>query len=846
MPNPNDFKHLSLPIHLTGKPKLRGMQPSTERTLQNRENRVTHGQELFNRGSELSRFWKDRHRTGGNEVLSRIQSGIPILVEIDENADIDFLRGLGFEIVSEVEDGYVIVSSDDIELGVFNRKVNEFIKNAHQKCNSPAKIYALCQESERIKNILVGELIEVWPTLTDDQQVEVDISISCCGTVNLPNKPKPEEGESQEKYTKKLIKWERRFSEAYLAWDEIKQAREDTLQGFVEAYDGEIFSTIDGLPAFTDLPDSFSSRLCISGRGLRDLIMNFPYVFEASLSQEIKIDHLTSRLTSPEDHITVLPPDDDAPIVCVIDSGIQEGHQYISQAMRSQDSISLVPGNLSTNDEVDGGGHGTRVAGAILYPLEIKKHSEYTLPCFLRNIRALDNNNCLPVRLIPSKVVTQVVEKFINTDESPSKIINHSIGSSAPCRITHMSTWAAIIDLLSYEFDFLFIQAAGNISDQTISNFYRSGSPYPDYLDQSSSRICNPAQSLQSLTIGSVAVSDFETDDRICLGKKGEVSSFSRSGPGIWDSIKPEVVEYGGTHSINKEGEPKVLTTPSEVCVELARTSPPGPAFAKDGIGTSFSTPKITSIAAKIQSILPAAPALLYRALIAQSAHWPDYANSYNDWEKQKLLRRLGYGMPDLNRATTNNEYRVTYITNELYEVGEGEAHLFRIPIPEEINSVGDDYNILLEITLSYAAKPRRTRRYIRGYLSTWLDWCCSKIGEDLEAFQQRIFITGRGEGVSDFKWAIGDKINHGMVEGFSRTKETLQKDWCIIKSNQLSDSFCIAVRGHKGWGDLFRAKYSLAVSFEAIDQDIPIYESLRSTLQTMVEVENSEIEIEY
>jgi len=50
-------------------------------------------------------------------------------------------------------------------------------------------------------------------------------------------------------------------------------------------------------------------------------------------------------------------------------------------------------------------------------------------------------------------------------------------------------------------------------------------------------------------------------------------------------------------------------------------------------------------------------------------------------------------------------------------------------------------------------------------------------------------------------------------------------------------------VRGHKGWGGLFKAKYSLAVSFEAINQDIPIYEPIRTEIETTIE--NKEIEVE-
>lgn len=169
---------------------------------------------------------------------------------------------------------------------------------------------------------------------------------------------------------------------------------------------------------------------------------------------------------------------------------------------------------------------------------------------------------------------------------------------------------------------------------------------------------------------------------------------------------------------------------------------------------------------------------------------------------------------------------------------------IFQIPIPEELSSVGEDYDILIEITLSYAANPRRTRRHIKGYLSTWLDWCCSRIGESAETFAQRIFETGSViEDDGDFDWVLGEATNRGFADGYSRKKGTLQKDWCIIKSNQLSDAFCVAVRGHKGWGGLFKAKYSLAVSFEAINQDIPIYEPIRTEIETTIE--NKEIEVE-
>ena len=76
---------------------------------------------------------------------------------------------------------------------------------------------------------------------------------------------------------------------------------------------------------------------------------------------------------------------------------------------------------------------------------------------------------------------------------------------------------------------------------------------------------------------------------------------------------------------------------------------------------------------------------------------------------------------------------------------------------------LGEDYDVLVEVTLSYVANPRRTRRYVKGYLSTWLDWCCSRIGENAETFARRIFETGAIiDDDGDFDWVLGEATNRG------------------------------------------------------------------------------------
>ena len=64
--------------------------------------------------------------------------------------------------------------------------------------------------------------------------------------------------------------------------------------------------------------------------------------------------------------------------------------------------------------------------------------------------------------------------------------------------------------------------------------------------------------------------------------------------------------------------------------------------------------------------------------------------------------------------------------------------------------------------------------------------------------------------------------------------------------SNALSDNFCIAVMGHKGWSKDpdSQAHYSLAVSFEIIGREIPIYDDLRVAVDELQHELETEVEV--
>jgi hypothetical protein len=93
--------------------------------------------------------------------------------------------------------------------------------------------------------------------------------------------------------------------------------------------------------------------------------------------------------------------------------------------------------------------------------------------------------------------------------------------------------------------------------------------------------------------------------------------------------------------------------------------------------------------------------------------------------------------------------------------------------------------------------------------------------------------------------WKIREQNDWGEVLGVRRETGTVQKDWVVIKSHQLPEDFCIAVRGHPGWDKDpdASARYALTVSFEAIDEDLEIYSHIETSVRALVS--NSEIEAE-
>lgn len=850
MAQANAFPHLSLPLIVRERARLGGGGQTPDQERYNKIHRAEHSQNLRNSAQSAINTWTNRIQERINENLPAVPANIPLFLRVDPDSDLEYLRHFfKLEIVSEQDDGFIIVASEEIDMATFLGTVESFSQNKRGG-SSAAKIYEVIgpeNQQVRLERILSDYLFSKWHEIENTEIYTVDIGVECLGSKSIRPPPEQKEGESDVRFGEKLAAWKEILHQAQAAWDDLMAEREAQLINFVHGHGGQILDILhDDHQGVATLPDSFTVRINISGLGLRDLVFNYPYIFEVREPDTLIGIDTDSTLEDSVDHeLEIESPEHDAPRVCVIDSGIQEEHPLLRDAIDSPASMCFLPGVAVTEvaDYVRSGGHGTRVAGAIIYPRNIPTAGTYKIPCWIQNARVLDADNLLPTELHPPLYLRAITDKY--SGELGTKLFNHSIAASNPCRLRSMSAWAAAIDMLSWEYDVLYFQSAGNLPDyststpfrQGILDHYEAGRSYPNYLVRPSSRIPCPSESLQALTIGSINHNTYINGHLSSLGGIDEPSPYTTTGLGVWGSIKPEIVEYGGG-MVSDNAMVPTLTTPLEVCIDLVRsTMYGGPLSAKDDIGTSFSTPKVAAIAAAIQQLLPNEPALLYRSLIVNSARWPIWATQSAN--KLTALRQIGYGIPNLERATSNTPFRVTLITHGENRVIAKEAQIYQIPIPPELRAPGDEFQIRIDVTLSYVGRPRRTRRNIRQYLSTWVDWKSSYIGESLESFKNRVLISGDNDLVEDDntnKWEIRERDEWGNIRGVKRSTSTVQKDWVVLNSHELPHDFCIAVIGHAGWDldpDAF-AKYALTVTFEAINNDIEIYERIEASVNTI------------
>lgn len=849
-----EYPHLLVPSIIQGNAKLTGGGRQNPEVRQNRENHETHARGV-QQSYRMAQNYYARIRDERPEELPDLPANTPFLLRIPDDADPEFILSLGIEIVAETPDGIILVSTDTISAEKFEDKIRRFEALQHGGGSIAKVLEVISIESidDRLSRVLSPQLLASFQTIGDDQEFVADIGIECQGTVQLPKYPTKSSDDEGDRFERRVLRWRARYDNARDEIENLQIEREQQLIDFVEAYGGEVISITQEIQDYI-LPDSFTVRAEIPGSALKDLALNFPFVFDIQEAEDTSFPMVGDELAEFDFDFQTTSPVEDAPILAIVDSGMQEGHPMLEFAV-TDDSFCLVP-DLNDDDTADyviPSGHGTRVAGAALYHRGIPQPgTAFQAPFWLRNIRVLDSNNLIRDNLFPPAMVKRAVDLCISNGRR-SRILNASINATQPCRRTYMTAWAAAVDDISHKHDVLIVSSAGNLPDDShasrlgVLSALNGDKQYPAYLAEPGSRIANPAQSFQTLTVGAVSIGEFSDDDHASIASEDQPASYSAAGFGIWGSIKPEVVAPVGDVVVSHE-KPYDSRIEPDITISLPRsTLHGGPLCDRDTLGTSFAAALVSGLAAEIQASYPGLSALTYKSIIASSASWPDWVDAES---REIAIRTLGYGVVDSEKALGNASNRVCLVQDGDQSIRQRQTHLYKIVIPEEIRAPENDVMIRVSVTMSYSSQPRRTRRSIKRYYSAWVDWKSSRRSESFDSLAARACkeadddIDGSNDGA--FPWTIGHAANYGVL-GVTRSNSACQKDWFDVPAFELPSEFGIAVTCHPGWDTNpdSDARYSLVVAIEALDQEMPIYTPIRVALDELVAEAQAEVELQ-
>jgi hypothetical protein len=425
----------------------------------------------------------------------------------------------------------------------------------------------------------------------------------------------------------------------------------------------------------------------------------------------------------------IIPPNENAAGILVIDSGILSNHPILSEAVAAEENYQ--EGEKEFYDTV---GHGTAVAGCAVFGdiNECLKNKEFKASNWLYSAKVMykDKSNFNQAIFDPEKLLEHqlkdIIIDFLDNNNYNIKVVNISFGSSNDIwdyTSDRQFPLAALIDEIAFEHpNVVFIVSAGNQNPGNLfNNISEIVDNYPNYLlDNPSCRIINPATSALSLSIGSIASSyklmdDGYTDQDIWypIAQVDEPSPFTRAGYGVNDMIKPELVEYGGNLILN-ETFGKIRENPGGKIPLLYNKPFESKAFTFD-FGTSFSASKVANTVGKVANEFPNKSANYIKNLIMLSASYPENLDS-NKFPKDAILRTIGFGVPNFFRAVYSSDNRVILINEG--EIGLNKIKVFAVNIPEIFFETKGYKKITVVLTYNPPTKSTRGDSYIGNRLN--------------------------------------------------------------------------------------------------------------------------------
>jgi len=202
-----------------------------------------------------------------------------------------------------------------------------------------------------------------------------------------------------------------------------------------------------------------------------------------------------------------------------------------------------------------------------------------------------------------------------------------------------------------------------------------------------------------------------------------------------------------------------------------------------------------------------------------------------------RLVRRYGYGVPQLERALQSANDSLTLIVQSTlhpFEAGAmREMHLHQLPWPREILQELGEAPVQLRVTLSYFIEPNPGRRGWKKrhrYASHGLRFDVKSPTEDLEEFRKRL--NKRALEEDEEKPSYGSDSEGWFLGEQTRNKGSIHSDIWTGTAADLAERAIVGVFPVSGWWkdqpkrdrSALGARYALVVSIETEAQGVDIW----------------------
>ncbi|MCG2417954.1 S8 family peptidase [Aequorivita sp. F47161] len=544
-------------------------------------------------------------------------------------------------------------------------------------------------------------------------------------------------------------------------------------------------------------------------------------------------------------------------VVCLLDTGINITNPLLKDLILARNLDSINP-EWTTADSYRHG-HGTPMAGIILYgdlnePLS--NTGIINITNNVESIKIIDASTANDPELYGNITLEAIASAEIINPLS-KRIVCLAVTAPNNEYLGRPSSWSAAIDQKLFG-------TINKRNDNTLILISGGNLPLNDRLNYPISNedfsVEDPAQSFNAITVGSFTDKDRldvqEFPGAALLAQRGQMApcnSTSLKWNKRWPR-KPDVVFEGGNDGIFNSG---ILDHDS---LKLLSTGVGGVgrSWLTTFSDTSASVALASKFASELYQMYPNYKPETIRALIIHSAEWSStLLNNSNisdlsSDEKWNLISKIGYGIPNLNKAKYSAENSLTLIAErslrpykyEQSRAKTNEFHLFDLPWPSDILTDLAETNVTLKITLSYFIEPNPgNRRYAsdQSYRSHGLRFKMIDRNEGLERFKARVSKSIKEE-QDDYvqegseNWLLGSQV---------RDKGSIHKDLWEGSAADLALRNKIAIYPVGGWWKnrkkLMRynsdVDYSLIVSIETESTEIDIYNNVLAQIPVPVSI---------